>query len=143
MALVTLGEGYHNYHHEFQHDYRNGVKPWQFDPTKWLIWALAKVGLARKLRRVPETKVALAELAEAQRRLQERLAHPGLSPAAAARLTGAYARLQAAAQRWGERKAEQLEGTGQKVADELRQEVGAAIGVLRRPHLRKPEGLVT
>ncbi|MBV8142709.1 MAG: fatty acid desaturase, partial [Verrucomicrobia bacterium] len=32
MAIVTLGEGYHNFHHEFQYDYRNGVKPWQFDP---------------------------------------------------------------------------------------------------------------
>ena len=39
------GEGYHNYHHEFPHDYRNGVKPWQWDPTKWLIWTLSKVGL--------------------------------------------------------------------------------------------------
>ena len=29
MAVVTFGEGYHNYHHEFQHDYRNGVRPWQ------------------------------------------------------------------------------------------------------------------
>ena len=37
MALLTFGEGYHNYHHEFQHDYRNGVKPWQFDPTKWAL----------------------------------------------------------------------------------------------------------
>jgi stearoyl-CoA desaturase (delta-9 desaturase) len=62
------GEGYHNYHHEFQHDYRNGVKPWQWDPTKWLIWTLSKVGLTRKLRRVRDEKVALAELAEAQRR---------------------------------------------------------------------------
>jgi hypothetical protein len=25
LALLTMGEGYHNYHHEFQHDYRNGV----------------------------------------------------------------------------------------------------------------------
>ncbi len=40
MALFTFGEGYHNYHHEFQHDYRNGVKPWQWDPTKWAIWAV-------------------------------------------------------------------------------------------------------
>ena len=53
MALVTFGEGYHNYHHEFPYDYRNGVKPWQFDPTKWIIWALLEVGLAKKLRRVP------------------------------------------------------------------------------------------
>ena len=47
MSLVTFGEGYHNYHHEFPYDYRNGVKPWQFDPTKWIIWMLSKVGLAR------------------------------------------------------------------------------------------------
>jgi stearoyl-CoA desaturase (delta-9 desaturase) len=41
-----MGEGYHNYHHEFQHDYRNGVKPWQFDPTKRLIWTLSKLDLS-------------------------------------------------------------------------------------------------
>jgi len=52
MALFTFGEGYHNYHHEFQHDYRNGVKPWEWDPTKWLIWTLSKLGLASGLRRV-------------------------------------------------------------------------------------------
>lgn len=68
MSLFTFGEGYHNYHHEFQHDYRNGVKPWNFDPTKWAIWLLSKVGLASDLRRVPDTKVLLAEMAEARRR---------------------------------------------------------------------------
>ncbi len=63
MALVTFGEGYHNYHHEFQHDYRNGVKPWHWDPTKWLIWTLSKLGLAKKLRTVPEEKIQAAEQA--------------------------------------------------------------------------------
>ena len=53
MALFTFGEGYHNYRHGFQHDYRNGVKPWQWDPTKWLIWILSKLGLTNGLRRVP------------------------------------------------------------------------------------------
>ena len=62
MALVTFGEGYHNYHHEFPYDYRNGVKPWQFDPTKWIIWMLSKVGLAKKLRRVPARTILGAEL---------------------------------------------------------------------------------
>ena len=61
LALFTMGEGYHNYHHEFQHDYRNGVKPWQFDPTKWLIWTLSKLGLTRNLRRVPADKILSAE----------------------------------------------------------------------------------
>jgi stearoyl-CoA desaturase (delta-9 desaturase) len=63
LALFTLGEGYHNYHHEFQHDYRNGVKPWQVDPTKWVIWTLAKLGLVRKLRRVSADKIRAAERA--------------------------------------------------------------------------------
>ena len=67
MALVTFGEGYHNYHHEFQHDYRNGVKPWHFDPTKWLIWILSKVKLTADLRQVPMDKIRQAMEAERER----------------------------------------------------------------------------
>jgi stearoyl-CoA desaturase (delta-9 desaturase) len=63
LALFTLGEGYHNYHHEFQYDYRNGVKPWQWDPTKWLIWVLSKLGITSHLRRVPAEKIAAAQQA--------------------------------------------------------------------------------
>jgi stearoyl-CoA desaturase (delta-9 desaturase) len=61
LAFFTFGEGYHNYHHEFQHDYRNGVKPWQIDPTKWIIWTFSKLGLTRDLRRVPKEKIESAE----------------------------------------------------------------------------------
>jgi stearoyl-CoA desaturase (delta-9 desaturase) len=61
MALFTCGEGYHNFHHEFQHDYRNGVKPWNWDPTKWLIWTLSKLGLVESLRRVPNETIEAAE----------------------------------------------------------------------------------
>jgi stearoyl-CoA desaturase (delta-9 desaturase) len=61
LALFTLGEGYHNYHHEFQQDYRNGVKPWQWDPTKWLIWVLSKLGITSRLRRVAPEKIAAAQ----------------------------------------------------------------------------------
>lgn len=73
MAIFTFGEGYHNYHHEFQHDYRNGVKPWQIDPTKWTIWALSKVGMTSNLRRVSDAKILLAELSEARLRIQQGL----------------------------------------------------------------------
>jgi stearoyl-CoA desaturase (Delta-9 desaturase) len=61
MAFLTFGEGYHNYHHEFQHDYRNGVKAWQWDPTKWLIWIFSKLGLTKGLRRVPRETIHVAE----------------------------------------------------------------------------------
>ena len=57
LALVTYGEGYHNFHHYFQTDYRNGVRWWQFDPTKWLINAMSWVGLATNLKRVPSFKI--------------------------------------------------------------------------------------
>jgi stearoyl-CoA desaturase (delta-9 desaturase) len=66
LAFFTFGEGYHNYHHEFQHDYRNGVKPWQFDPTKWLIWVLSKFGVTSRLRRVAPEKIEAAERANAK-----------------------------------------------------------------------------
>lgn len=74
MAFATFGEGYHNYHHEFQHDYRNGVKAWQWDPTKWTIWTLSKFGLASNLRRVPDSRILLAEMGEARLRAEEKLA---------------------------------------------------------------------
>ena len=76
MALLTFGEGYHNYHHEFQHDYRNGIKPFSFDPTKWTIWLLSKVGLVSDLRRVPAERILLAEMTEAKRQAEAKLNAP-------------------------------------------------------------------
>ncbi len=81
MALFTCGEGYHNYHHAFQHDYRNGVKSWQFDPTKWMIWLLSKFGLTSNLRRVPDEKIILAEVREAQRLLEQKRVKAGIDKA--------------------------------------------------------------
>jgi stearoyl-CoA desaturase (delta-9 desaturase) len=74
MALLTFGEGYHNYHHEFQYDYRNGVKPWQWDPTKWTIWTLSKLGLVEGVRRAPASKILLAEMREARSMAEKHLA---------------------------------------------------------------------
>ena len=51
ISLLTFGEGYHNYHHMYQSDYRNGIRWYDFDPSKWLIWTLSKIGLAYDLRR--------------------------------------------------------------------------------------------
>jgi stearoyl-CoA desaturase (delta-9 desaturase) len=49
LALLTLGEGYHNYHHTYPRDYRNGKKWYQLDPTKWFIWTNSLLGLAYDL----------------------------------------------------------------------------------------------
>jgi stearoyl-CoA desaturase (delta-9 desaturase) len=71
VALFTYGEGYHNFHHMFAHDYRNGVRAWQFDPSKWFIAAMSWLGLARNLKRVPWFKIQRA-LLDAQFKRAER-----------------------------------------------------------------------
>lgn len=63
LALFTFGEGYHNYHHIFEYDYRNGIKWWHYDPTKWLIKSLSLVGWTRNLRKCPEDRVQQAKFA--------------------------------------------------------------------------------
>lgn len=50
VSLVTFGEGYHNYHHTYQSDYRNGPRWYNFDPSKWVIYTLSLIGLASGLR---------------------------------------------------------------------------------------------
>jgi stearoyl-CoA desaturase (Delta-9 desaturase) len=50
IALFTYGEGYHNYHHTFAWDYRNGIKWYHYDPTKWMIKACSWIGLTYDLR---------------------------------------------------------------------------------------------
>ncbi|MDO5651377.1 MAG: fatty acid desaturase [Moraxella sp.] len=74
LAIFTWGEGYHNYHHYFQYDYRNGVKWWQYDPTKWLIMALSKVGLASSLKRVDDLTIKHAEVTMQFKRAEARIA---------------------------------------------------------------------
>jgi stearoyl-CoA desaturase (delta-9 desaturase) len=139
MALFTFGEGYHNFHHEFPHDYRNGVKPWQFDPTKWTIWLLHRLGLARQLRRVPEEKVLLAEIAEQQRQLAKRLQDRAVPPSEAIHhlLQTAQERLHHALANWERRKAayrlaaeQRIEASREKVAA-LRREFCEATERLR------------
>lgn len=73
LAVLTYGEGYHNFHHIFAHDYRNGVRWWQWDPTKWMIAALQFVGLTKRLKRTPQFQIQRALLAMQFKRAQEKL----------------------------------------------------------------------
>ena len=56
-ALLTAGEGYHNFHHQFPNDYRNAVRWFQYDPTKWFIRSMAFLGLASNLKRFPQNEI--------------------------------------------------------------------------------------
>jgi stearoyl-CoA desaturase (delta-9 desaturase) len=137
MAIFTFGEGYHNYHHEFQYDYRNGVKPWQWDPTKWSIWLLHKMGLASNLRRVPTEKIMLAEIAEKHRQVEEALKAGRIPLEKHGILQMAQERLHQAAKNWEIQKAEYARATERKIEAsreklaELKREFDAAAANLR------------
>ncbi|MEC9389336.1 MAG: fatty acid desaturase [Myxococcota bacterium] len=73
LAFLTHGEGYHNYHHAFEKDYRNGRSWYDWDPSKWLIAAFAKVGLAQDLRRVPDDMVLRRRFEEGRSRFVDDL----------------------------------------------------------------------
>ncbi len=74
LAMLTWGEGYHNYHHIFQYDFRNGVKWYQFDPTKWLILSLSWLGLARNLKRCSGFAIQKAQLTMQFKRTEQQIA---------------------------------------------------------------------
>ncbi|EMD32546.1 hypothetical protein CERSUDRAFT_87875 [Gelatoporia subvermispora B] len=60
LALLTCGEGNHNFHHAFPHDFRSGPSLFDWDPSKWLILLLHELGLASGLRRARDTDVSAA-----------------------------------------------------------------------------------
>lgn len=73
FAILTHGEGYHNFHHIFQNDYRNGVRWWQYDPTKWFIAVASWLGLATDLKRVSNFKIQRAKVQMQFKRAQAQL----------------------------------------------------------------------
>ena len=73
-ALVTLGEGYHNFHHEFPSDFRNAIEWWQYDPTKWCISMWKWMGLAYNLKTFPQNEIEKGRLQQTQKKLDQKRA---------------------------------------------------------------------
>lgn len=70
-AVLTLGEGYHNFHHEFPIDYRNGYRWYHFDPTKWVIWLCSQLGFASDLRKFPNNEIEKGRVQRKQESLSK------------------------------------------------------------------------
>jgi len=70
-ALVTMGEGYHNFHHEFPNDYRNGIRYYDYDPTKWVIRFFALFGFTHDLKEFPVNEIAKGKLLMKQKQLDQ------------------------------------------------------------------------
>jgi len=130
LAPITFGEGYHNFHHMWQWDYRNGVRWYQWDTTKWLLAVMNWLGLVKGLRRVPDPVIRQARLLMEEKALLARLAKAspqapeGLNVrlvAARQRLDEALAALYEQRQAWqarkAERKADRAEAFAQRKAE--------------------------
>jgi len=55
LAIITLGEGWHNNHHRYQSAARQGFYWWEIDPTYYTLRFLAALGIISDLKRVPES----------------------------------------------------------------------------------------
>jgi len=64
LAIVTMGEGWHNNHHYYPRSVRQGFRWWQIDMTYYVLRALALVGIVWDLH-VPSQKVIDGDLAPA------------------------------------------------------------------------------
>jgi stearoyl-CoA desaturase (delta-9 desaturase) len=53
LAIVTLGEGWHNNHHRYSHSTRQGFYWWEIDVTYYLLLLMARLGLIWDLKKVP------------------------------------------------------------------------------------------
>ena len=62
LAFLTFGEGYHNFHHTFQADYRNGHKWYHVDPSKWWITGFNLLGLKSNLKSTPKHSIEAAKI---------------------------------------------------------------------------------
>ncbi|WP_306590957.1 fatty acid desaturase [Geothrix sp. 21YS21S-4] len=124
LAPLTYGEGYHNFHHLWQWDYRNGALWYQWDSTKWLLNVLAWFGLVGGFRRVSRAAMTRARLHMEEKRLRERLAsasplHDRLATARH-QLETALAALHDRHEAWGRKKVEWRE-KGQARAEAWRE----------------------
>jgi stearoyl-CoA desaturase (delta-9 desaturase) len=57
LALLTMGEGWHNNHHAYQASARQGFHWWEFDPTYYLLRTLSCFGLIWDLHIPPKAVV--------------------------------------------------------------------------------------
>jgi len=57
IAILTLGEGWHNNHHAFPNSERQGHQWYQIDICHYILWCLSKLGIVWDIRGVPEDSV--------------------------------------------------------------------------------------
>jgi stearoyl-CoA desaturase (delta-9 desaturase) len=121
LAIVTYGEGYHNFHHLFQSDYRNGIRWWQYDINKWFIASCAKLGLANNLKRTPDFKIQRARLNMIFKRAQAKIDGAEENPRWRELFETEYAQFRSTIAEWQQLQMERVQHRKQKLVDAIDQ----------------------
>jgi stearoyl-CoA desaturase (delta-9 desaturase) len=119
LAFFTYGEGYHNYHHTFQWDYRNGIQWWHFDPTKWMISLLSFAGLTRELKRCNPAQIEKARLELQYLKATEKCERFDIPESWRLRLETEYEQLLQTLQLWTEHRQAWYETKGIQLQESL------------------------
>ncbi|MEX0962615.1 MAG: fatty acid desaturase [Pseudohongiellaceae bacterium] len=119
LAFFTYGEGYHNYHHTFQWDYRNGIRWWQFDPTKWMISLLSLTGLTSDLKRCSPAQIEKARLELQYRKATEKCELFDIPENWRLRLESEYEQLLQTLQLWSEHRQAWYEAKGKQIQQSI------------------------
>jgi stearoyl-CoA desaturase (delta-9 desaturase) len=113
VALLTLGEGYHSFHHRFPADFRNGIHWYQWDPAKWFIGTMHGIGLAKGLLATPLPQIEQARMRAALRVVEPKMAVAtgSMAEEARRRLKVAAAHLEKAIALWRKALEERAQGS--------------------------------
>ncbi|MGD2130455.1 MAG: fatty acid desaturase [Lysobacterales bacterium] len=125
LALITYGEGYHNYHHMFQSDYRCGIRWWQLDINKWFISVCAWMGLARNRKRAPMFKVLRARLNMDFKRARQKLENSAASTGWKEQLETEYAQFVETIREWQQLQMERMQQGKQRLAERIENETAS------------------
>ena len=121
LAIVTYGEGYHNFHHLFQSDYRNGIRWWQYDINKWFIKTCSWLGLASNLKRTSDFRIQRARLTMVFKQAQAKIDVSTENPRWRELFETEYAQFKSTIAEWQQLQMERVQQSRQKLADAIDQ----------------------
>ena len=125
IALITYGEGYHNYHHLFQSDYRCGIRWWHLDINKWFISSCAMLGMVKDRKRASMFKVLRARLNMQFKEAAHKLEQPGVSDRLKAQFDFEYSQYVDIVKEWQALQMERMQLQRQKLAERIEVETAS------------------
>ena len=125
LALITYGEGYHNYHHLFQSDYRCGIRWWHLDINKWFISTCALLGLVKNRKRAPQFKILRARLNMEFKAAKKKLENASVSAGWKEQLESEYAQFAETVRQWQQLQMERMQQSRQKLTERFETETAS------------------